>query len=150
LRGSLTRQRVFQPDLHKSREVSSMKVSAALYHDRIEYVNSRNQGITTGSEGPSPMELVLMAVAGCSGLTMESLLERGGYTPDKLEVSVEGKTSDKTPKRFTQICISYDIECEGLDKKTFEKYVTITERVCPVVQSLNAEFQVGYTLNGRK
>ena len=40
-----------------------MKVSAALYHDRIEYVNSRNQGITTGSAGPSTMELVLMAVA---------------------------------------------------------------------------------------
>ena len=57
-----------------------MKVSAALYHDRIEYVNSRNQGITTGSEGPSPMELVLMAVAGCSGLPWNPCL-RGRLYP---------------------------------------------------------------------
>ncbi|HHT84380.1 MAG: OsmC family protein [Bacillota bacterium] len=127
-----------------------MKVSAILYDDRIEYANSRNQGIITGSEGPSPMELLLMSVAGCSGLTLESLLERDGYAPDKLELAVEGKISEKAPRRFTEIHISYDIQCEGLDKEAFEKYLKITERVCPVVQSLSATIHLSYALNEQK
>ena len=125
------------------------KVSAVVYEDRIEYANSEEQALIIESEGPTPMELLLMAVAGCSGLTLESLLERDGYTPERLRLTVEGTKSDKAPRRFTEIYINYDIVCEGLDEKTFGKYLKITEKVCPVVQSLNAAIHLSYALNDR-
>ncbi|MGB4026307.1 MAG: OsmC family protein, partial [Bacillota bacterium] len=91
------------------------KVSAVLYEDRIEYRDSEDQELVIDSEGASPMELLLMAVAGCSGLTLESLLERDGYTPDKVKLTVRGIISDKAPRRYTEINVDYDIVCEGLD-----------------------------------
>lgn len=123
------------------------KVSAVLYEDRIEYRDSEDQELVIDSEGASPMELLLMAVAGCSGLTLESLLERDGYAPDKVKLTVRGIISDKAPRRYTEINVDYDIVCEGLDTNTLEKYLKITERVCPVVQSLNATVHLTYTLN---
>ncbi|MGB4392493.1 MAG: OsmC family protein, partial [Bacillota bacterium] len=58
-----------------------------------------------------------------------------------------GIISDKAPRRYTEINVDYDIVCEGLDTNTLEKYLKITERVCPVVQSLNATVHLTYTLN---
>ena len=91
--------------------------------------------------------LLLMAVAGCSGLTLGSLLERDGLSPEKLELTVEGIKNQERPRKYTKIFIKYDIRCQGLIEEALDKYLKITERVCPVVQSLSAECDFTYTLN---
>ncbi len=126
---------------------NNQRISAILNDLGIIYSNSQNEQIKTKTDGPSPMDMLLMSVAGCSGLTLKSLLSRDGYTPKKLQLHIEGIKNDKRPRNFKEIVIIYDVECEELTDKSLEKYLNITERTCPVVQSLNAQTRVMYTLN---
>ncbi|MGI6163061.1 MAG: OsmC family protein [Bacillota bacterium] len=126
---------------------NTQKVKAVLAHAGISYTNSDDKEIRIETGGPSPMDLLLMAVAGCSGLTLGSLLERDGLSPEKLELTVEGVKNQERPRKYTKIFIKYDIRCQGLIEEALDKYLKITERVCPVVQSLSAECDFTYTLN---
>lgn len=127
--------------------VNAQKANAVLDNTGILYSNSKGEQLNIEASGPSPMDLLLMSVAGCSGLTFRSLLERDGFEPTKLELAVEGVKSENRPRKFTKIHIHYDIQCEGLTHQTTEKYLKITERVCPVVQSLAADCDLDYSLN---
>lgn len=123
------------------------KVKAVLDSTGILYSNANDKHIEVEVGGPTPTDLLLMAVAGCSGLTLRSLLERDGLTPERFEVCVEGAKSEERPRKFTQIFVRYNIECEGLTEDALDKYLKITESVCPVIQSLSAESHLEYTLN---
>ena len=58
--------------------------------------NDRGHGIsidTTSSDepqGPSPMELLLMGVAGCSSIDIVSILNKQKIKPDSLHIQVDG------------------------------------------------------------
>ena len=123
------------------------KVKAVLDSTGILYSNAKDRHIEVEVGGPTPTDLLLMAVAGCSGLTLRSLLERDGLTPGRFEVCVDGVKSEERPRKFTEIFVKYDIECEELTEDALDKYLKITESVCPVIQSLSAESHLQYTLN---
>ena len=121
-------------------------VKAVFSQDGILYTDSDQGRLDIGPEGPWPMDMVLMAVAGCSGLTFRSLLERDGFNPERLELSVEGIKNEKSPRKFVEIFVKYDIKCDGLTDSAVKKYIVITERSCPVVQSLSAKTHASYNL----
>lgn len=54
-------------------------------------------------DGPSPMELLLTALAGCSGTTVLSILQKKREPVEGLEVCVEGKRAEEHPKVYTDI-----------------------------------------------
>lgn len=123
------------------------KVKAILDSAGIVYSNANEKQLKIEVDGPTPTDLLLMAVAGCSGITLRTLLERDGLTPERLEVFVEGVKSEDRPRRFTQISVKYHIKCEGLSEEALNKYLKITESACPVIQSLSAESHLEYTLD---
>ncbi len=53
--------------------------------------------------GPSPMETVLMAVAGCSSIDIVHILGKQNLKVDDLNVMVEGLRREEIPKIFTKI-----------------------------------------------
>lgn len=122
-------------------------ISAVFSSSGILYGNSKDQKVEIQAGGPSPTDLLLMSLAGCSGLTMRALLERNGFKLDKLELKIEGKKSESRPRKFTEIEIVYHISCSGLTDKAADKYLVMTERACPVAQSLNAKIYASYVLN---
>ena len=62
---------------------------------------------TTSSEdpqGPSPMELLLMGVAGCSSIDIVSILNKQKIKPDSLHIQVDGdRIKGQVPSLFTAI-----------------------------------------------
>lgn len=128
-------------------DTNVQKVAAVFDDTGINYSNSNDKHIKVEIGGPSPTDLLLMAVAGCSGLTLRSLLERDGLVPEIMEVSVEGLKSEERPRKFTEIFIKYNIRCKDLTEEAMEKYLQITESVCPVIQSLSAKSHLDYVLN---
>ena len=127
-------------------DTNVQKIAAVFDDTGIYYSNSNDKHIKVEVGGPSPTDLLLMAVAGCSGLTLRSLLERDGFVPERMEVSVEGVKSEKRPRKFTEVFVKYDIKCKGLTEKDMEKYLQITESVYPVIQSLSAKSHLDYAL----
>ena len=55
-------------------------------------------------QGASPMELLLMGVAGCSSIDIVHILDKQKIKLDSLKIEVQGKRhADTTPALFTDI-----------------------------------------------
>lgn len=54
-------------------------------------------------EGISPMELLLMGLAGCSGIDIISILEKQKINPTSLKMEVEGESIKLTGKGTCQL-----------------------------------------------
>jgi len=96
---------------------------------------------SAGEAGPSPMDALLLGVAGCMGIDVAMILEKGRTPLTSLEVDVEGDRSSEVPRRFTAIRIRYLLG--GLDAGHHEKArraVDLSrEKYCSVLHSLRPD-----------
>jgi putative redox protein len=53
------------------------------------------------------MEVVLMALAGCTGMDIVSILEKKRQPADSIEISVHGTRAEDHPRIYTAIEIEY-------------------------------------------
>lgn len=60
-------------------------------------------------QGPIPKPLVLTALAGCTGMDVAALLEKGGQPLDSMAISVDGELSKGHPMRYTSVHILFDM-----------------------------------------
>ena len=101
-----------------------------------------------GAKGVSPMQSILMAVAGCSGIDMVSILkkQRQEITDFKAEVEGERVQVDEA-KPFKTIKVSFFLEGNIETKKakkaaelSFEKYCSVSKTLEPNVEVLYEVF----------
>src|SRR5258707_7549885 len=65
--------------------------------------------------GPSPMELLLMALAGCTGMDVISILRKMRQQVSGYEVRVHGARAEKHSRVFYQINVEHIVTCHALD-----------------------------------
>ena len=77
------------------------------FHSSISNGHGHNISVDNNTDvnpkGPSPMELVLMGVAGCSSIGIVRILKQQKIYFNNLEIIVDGKTKNSHPKVFTEI-----------------------------------------------
>ena len=122
------------------------KITAVLTDNGIVCKDAKGATVTAGGPGPKASELLLMAVAGCSGATLKAIMAKEGWSLSKLDIAVEGVPSEDRPRRWTDINVHYDIECKGLPKDKAEAYVKATGDNCFVMQSVSARKHLTFTL----
>jgi putative redox protein len=92
-----------------------------------------------GGSGPSPMELVLTGVAGCTAMDVVSILRKKRVDLLRFEVMITGLKADTHPKRYTHIDIEYIINGKNISQKAVEQAITLsTEKYCSAIASMNA------------
>ncbi|KPK86969.1 MAG: osmotically inducible protein C [Bacteroides sp. SM23_62_1] len=97
--------------------------------------------------GPKPKPLMLVALAGCTGMDLVSLLKKMRVEFDSLNVSVEGTTTDEHPKRFTRMIVIYRLKGMNIDKNKVEKAVELSkEKYCGVAASYKASMDIDYRI----
>nr|WP_172840448.1 OsmC family protein [Virgibacillus phasianinus] len=100
--------------------------------------------------GPRPTELLLNAVAGCTGIDTISILQKVRLQPSKFKMNVKGRNADDHPKRFVAIHIHYALEGELPEGKVIRAIQLSKNKYCSVAHSLSAEITVSYSINGTK
>lgn len=100
------------------------------------------------NSGARPTELLLNAVAGCTGIDIISILQKMRLEPTSFEMQVKGERADDHPKRFTAIHIHYALEGELPDDKVVRAIQLSKDKYCSVSHSLNANITVSYSING--
>jgi putative redox protein len=104
-----------------------------------------------GRSGPTPMELLLMGVAGCTGIDIVLILQKKRLELNKLEIRIDGEQSNKYPKRFTKIHIEYFLAGKNIPSKAVEQAIKLSEeKYCSASASLNAEFTHSYTIENQE
>lgn len=101
--------------------------------------------------GPSPMEMVLSGLGGCTGMDVVSILKKMRLDIESLEMEIKAERASEHPKRYTKIHIHYKLSGSNLKKEKVEKAVKLTqETYCSVSKSLNAETTYSFEINGEK
>ncbi|HCK98615.1 MAG TPA: hypothetical protein DHW42_00720 [Candidatus Marinimicrobia bacterium] len=101
-----------------------------------------------GSEAAAkPMELVLMALGGCSALDIESLINKMRTPADEFQVKITAERRDEHPKVFTRIHITFIFKGENLNRPNIEKAVKLSqEKYCSVSAMLSQAVDITYDI----
>ena len=99
------------------------------------------------AEGPSPMEALLLALAGCSGADVVSILKKKRADLRAFRVEVVGERRDEHPKRYTAITLRYHVSAPGLGEEHARRAIDLSlEKYCSVTHSLAKDIAVHYEL----
>ena len=89
--------------------------------------------------GASPMELLLMGVAGCSSIDIIAILEKQTKVIDALRVTVDAERDrSKTPAMFSSMKVQYFIDGTLEPTKAKQAVKLSLERYCTVAAILEA------------
>lgn len=89
--------------------------------------------------GVSPMELILVGLAGCTGVDVVDILEKKRQPLKALKVKVHGNRTEEYPKIYKEIEITYLIWGEGIDPKAVERAIQLSEeKYCSVSAMLRS------------
>lgn len=98
-----------------------------------------------GSEaGSSPMELVLIALGGCTGMDVASLLDKMRVEYDDLRLEVSAERKDEHPKIFTKIHITYRIGGDVSEDKVEKAIEKSQNKYCSVSDILRNSAELTY------
>jgi putative redox protein len=91
--------------------------------------------------GPSPMQTVLAALAGCTGMDVASILAKMRAPLERMTVDVEAERAAEHPRVFTKIRLRYELA--GVTRDQAEKAVSLSlERYCPVTAMLRKSAEI--------
>jgi putative redox protein len=113
--------------------------------------NERGQSVqlSGAKEAPSPMETVLMAVAGCSSIDVELILIKMRQDLQKVEVTVQATRAEEAPKVFKTIQIHYILYGDIKEEKAKQAIELSMEKYCSVSLMLKATVDITYTFEIR-
>ncbi|HEY4549762.1 MAG TPA: OsmC family protein [Bacillus sp. (in: firmicutes)] len=100
------------------------------------------------NSGARPTELILSAVAGCTGIDIISILQKMRLEPISFQMDIKSDRAENHPKRFTHIHIHYALEGDLPEEKVVRAIELSNDKYCSVSHSLNAEMTTSYSING--
>ena len=103
--------------------------------------------------GSRPKEILLLALGGCTGADVASLLTKMRVPFRKLEIALAAETATEHPQVFTRIDLTYQLEGDNLDVSKIERAVRLSQdKYCPVSAMLRAAVPIHWTaeVNGRR
>jgi putative redox protein len=100
-------------------------------------------------DGTSPMELLLVALGGCTGMDVVSILEKKRQVVTGFEVRVHGDRVDEHPKVYKAITVEYVVTGHSVDPEAVRRAVELSEtKYCSVMATLRhtAEITTKFTI----
>ena len=92
---------------------------------------------------PTPMELLLIALGGCTGADVVSILEKKRQRMTGYEIEVRAERRAEHPRVYTRIEVVHDVRGYNIDPKAVEHAVKLSEtKYCSVSAMLGASAQI--------
>ena len=133
-------------------------INKAGYHSKIENQNGNYIDIDNKSDinpkGVSPMELLLMGVAGCSSIDIIDILNKQKINPTSLKMKVLGnRDKDKVPSTFDSIDIEIFLDGENITKERAKRAAELSyQKYCSVSKMIDSVANINFNiiLNGKR
>lgn len=125
------------------KEVSAQWAGETSFIGKNQTGGSVQMGSVDGKSGVSPMELLLMGLAGCTGMDIVHILGKKHITLDRFEVKARGKRAGDYPMVYTEIEIEYLLWAEVLSAKAVEQAIQLSEdKYCSASAILSKTAQI--------
>lgn len=86
--------------------------------------------------GSSPKKLMLVALSGCTGMDVVSILKKMHVDLEKCTIEVQGDVAEEHPKRYTKMHVIYKFTGKNLPIDKLEKAVRMSEETYCGVEAL--------------
>ena len=105
--------------------------------------SSKDGGANAAS---GPMEMVLMALAGCTAMDVVSILQKKRASMTRLEINVDADRAEDYPKVFTKIHVHYMVHGK-VSKADAEHAVSLSQdKYCSVAGMLKKVAELTYDI----
>ncbi len=91
------------------------------------------------NKGARPKPLMLVALAGCTGMDVISILAKMKVVPEKFNIKVLGVTADEHPMKYLEMTVIYEFWGSDLPLDKLEKAVKLSEEKYCGVNALYKE-----------
>ena len=88
------------------------------------------------NSGPSPKKLQLVALSGCTGMDVVSILQKMRVNIEKCNIEVQGEVTDEHPKHYSKMHVIYEFTGKDLPMDKLEKAVKMSEETYCGVEAL--------------
>jgi putative redox protein len=95
--------------------------------------------------GPSPMQMVLISLASCSGMDVITIMRKKRQRVTAFEVRAHGTRSEEYPRPYTAIRLEFHFTGEDIDPVACERAIELSrDRYCPVWAMLAHSVVISY------
>lgn len=113
----------------------------------FKIVIDANEQFGGKKRGPEPKPLMLVALAGCTGMDVVSLLNKMRVRFKKMNVLVDGELAEEHPKKFITMKVIFQITGKDIDRNKVEKAVALSaERYCGVTANYKSSVKIDYRI----
>jgi putative redox protein len=94
-----------------------------------------------------PLELLLLALGGCTGMDIASLFKKMRVDFSGIEMNLTAERSEEQPNVYTKIDLEYVVYGRGVDEEKVKRAVELSqEKYCSVSAMLKQACPVNYTV----
>jgi putative redox protein len=103
---------------------------------------------SAGVEGPSPMQALAFALAGCMAMDVVHILKKGRHDMRGLKADLRGERAPDDPRRFTSIELKYTVTGDVPSDAVDRAIQLSRDKYCSVWHSMRQDitFNVSYTI----
>lgn len=102
-----------------------------------------------GKDGATPMESLLLALAGCTAADVVDIARkmREPIEGATFHVRIEGERAPEPPRRYTRVRIRYRWRGDGLSREKLQRAIQLSqEKYCSVMHTLRPDLELDWTL----
>lgn len=93
--------------------------------------------------GPSPMDLLLEALGGCSAIDIVVIMEKVRTPLSRFEMTIEGVRNETDPKYYTAAVLRFDVWGEGINPDKLSRAINLSIfKYCSVYHSLRTDLRL--------
>jgi len=97
--------------------------------------------------GPRPKPLSMVALAGCTGMDVVSILGKMRVDLEDFSITVEGELTEEHPKLFTRMHIIYQFKGKDLPTDKLQKAIDLSlERYCGVSATYRKAMEITHEI----
>ena len=97
--------------------------------------------------GPRPKPLMMVALAGCAGMDVASILKKMKVDVESFSIEVEGDVTEEHPKRFKGMKVIYRLKGKNIKRSNVEKAVNLSStRYCGVSANYTQAFPITHEI----
>lgn len=100
-----------------------------------------------GAQATSPVELLLVAGASCTGADIVGILEKMRVGLQAIDIGVTGTRRAEHPRRLTALHFRFTVRGSGVDETKVRRAVELSlDKYCSVMTSLAPDIRVSYEI----